>query len=148
MYRARDDRLCRIVALKILSDGLAADPSFRGRFADESRIAAGLDHPNVVPIYEAGESDGRLFIAMRLVDGVDRGTLIARDGPLDPGRTIDLLRGIAGAIRPQPYPRATNKVPASDCRPDRPMPTEMPWTRIPSDERTRPLRSGHRRRAT
>jgi serine/threonine protein kinase len=98
VYRARDDRLDRIVALKILSEGLAADSSFRGRFADESRIAAALDHPHIVPIYEAGESDGLLFIAMRLVEGVDLGTLVARDGPLGPARTIDLLRGIAGAL--------------------------------------------------
>ena len=98
VYRARDERLDRIVALKILAPALAADPGFRRRFVNESRLAAGLDHPHVVPIYEAGEHGESLFIAMRFVEGVDLGTLIARARHLAPSRTIDLLRGIAGAL--------------------------------------------------
>ena len=78
VYRARDERLGRTVALKVLAAGLAADESFRRRFADESRIAAARDHPHVVPIYEAGESDGRLFI------GVDPGAQFFFRETLDP----------------------------------------------------------------
>ena len=69
VYRAHDLRLERPVALKLLSERLADDEGFRERLLRESRLAASLDHPNVVPIYEAGEADGRLFIAMRYVDG-------------------------------------------------------------------------------
>ena len=71
VYRALDTRLERPVALKLLSERLSDDESFRQRMLTESRLAAGLDHPNVVPIYEAGEADGRLFSAMRLVEGSD-----------------------------------------------------------------------------
>ncbi len=69
VYLARDERLGRPVALKVLPERFAEDERFRERLLRESRLAASLDHPNVVPIYEAGEADGRLFIAMRFVDG-------------------------------------------------------------------------------
>jgi non-specific serine/threonine protein kinase len=98
IYRARDERLGRVVALKVLAPGLAADPAFRRRFLEESRIAAGLDHPHVIPIYEAGEAEGLLFIAMRYVEGADLGTVLARERRLAPARAIGLLRGIADAL--------------------------------------------------
>ena len=78
VYRALDLRLERPVALKLLSERLSDDEAFRDRMLRESRLAASLDHPNVVPIYEAGEADGRLFIAMRYVDGTDLKALLAR----------------------------------------------------------------------
>jgi len=66
VYRARDERLSRDVALKVLARDYAADPTFRTRSVRESRLAASLDHPNVVPVYDTGEADGHLFIAMPL----------------------------------------------------------------------------------
>ena len=80
VYRALDARLGRHVALKLLRERLADDAGFRERLLRESRLAASLDHPNVVPIYEAGEADGRLFIAMRYVDGTDLKALLRREG--------------------------------------------------------------------
>jgi serine/threonine-protein kinase len=70
VYRARDLALDRNVALKLLAPELAADIGFRERFLRESRLAASLDHPAIVPIYDAGEVAGQLYIAMRLVEGL------------------------------------------------------------------------------
>ena len=72
VFEAEHLRLGRKVAFKILASDLTEDDTFRERFVRESRIAAGLDHPNIIPIYEAGESDGLLFIAMRFVRGPTR----------------------------------------------------------------------------
>jgi serine/threonine protein kinase len=71
VYLAEDLRLKRKVALKLLAAGLAENGAFRERFLRESELAASIDHPNIVPIYEAGESDELLFIAMRYVEGSD-----------------------------------------------------------------------------
>jgi serine/threonine-protein kinase len=98
VYLATHESLGRKVALKLLPVELGSKEHFRQRFLAESRQAASLDHPHIVPIYEAGEAAGRLFIAMRYVEGSDLGSLIERDGPLDPGRALGLLRGIADAL--------------------------------------------------
>ena len=98
VFLAEDRRLGRRVAIKVLAEELAEDESFRTRFIRESQLAAGLEHPNIVPVYEAGELDGRLFIAMRYVRGTDLRTLISREGPLDPDRALSLLRPIATAL--------------------------------------------------
>jgi YVTN family beta-propeller protein len=98
VYLARDPRLDRPVALKVLGSDLAGDERFRERLLRESRLAAGLDHPNVVPIYEAGEAEGRLFIAMRYVDGADLRTLLRRQGALAPERALALAGQVAGAL--------------------------------------------------
>jgi serine/threonine protein kinase/subtilisin-like proprotein convertase family protein len=98
VYLAEDTRLGRRVAIKVLSSELAADDAFRSRFVRESQLAAGLEHPNIVPVYEAGEAEGQLFIAMRYVRGTDLRTLIIREGPFDPERTIALLRPVAAAL--------------------------------------------------
>jgi YVTN family beta-propeller protein len=98
VYLARDRRLDRPVALKVLGADLVGDERFRERLLRESRLAAGLDHPNVVPIYEAGEMEGRLFIAMRYVDGVDLRTLLRRQGALAPERVLSLAGQVAGAL--------------------------------------------------
>ena len=71
VYLAQDLRLSRMVALKILAAELADDDNFRERFLRESRVAASIDHPNVIPIYDAGEADGVLYIAMRQVEDSD-----------------------------------------------------------------------------
>jgi serine/threonine protein kinase len=97
VYRARDLALDRDVALKLLAPHLADDVSFRERFLTESRLAASLEHPNVVPIHDAGEVDGQLYIAMRLVEGSDLKAIL-REGPLDPARTVRILEQVAGAL--------------------------------------------------
>ena len=98
VYRATDVKLQRPVALKLIVPELAEDERFRKRFLDESRRAASLDHASVVPIYEAGEQDGQLFLAMRYVEGSDLKTLLRRDGPLALERTLALLGQIASAL--------------------------------------------------
>jgi serine/threonine-protein kinase len=98
VYLAEDDRLHRKVALKLLSAELSGDADFRDRFNRESRLAASIDHPNVVPIYEAGDADGLLFIAMRYVGGTDLAELLKREGSLDPARTARIVEQIAEAL--------------------------------------------------
>ena len=80
VYLAEHVRLGRRVALKLLAPMLSDDETYRDRFQRESRRAAELDHPNVVPIFDAGEVDGQLFIAMRYIEGCDLKTLIRREG--------------------------------------------------------------------
>jgi hypothetical protein len=98
VYRARDDRLGRRVALKLLSAEMAEDVQFRERFLRESRAAASIDHPNVLPIYEAADVDGELFIAMRYVEGEDLGDLLARERTLEPARAVNLVAQVAEAL--------------------------------------------------
>ena len=98
VYLAEHDWLQRKVALKVLAPQLADDERFRERFVRESRLAASLDHPNVIPIYEAGASGGDLFIAMRFVEGSDLRTLLHEEGALEPARAIGILRQVASAL--------------------------------------------------
>jgi outer membrane protein OmpA-like peptidoglycan-associated protein len=98
VYRATQLSLGRTVALKVIDPHLAADPGFRRRFEDESALAASLDHPSVVTIHEAGEDQGRLYVSMRLVPGTDLGKLLAAEGPLEAGRAVALIAGVADAL--------------------------------------------------
>jgi ABC-type transport system substrate-binding protein len=98
VYRARDLALDRNVALKLLAPELAEDVRFRERFLRESRLAASLDHPAIIPIYDAGEVAGQLYIAMRLVDGTDLKRLLAEEGALEPERALGLLEKVADAL--------------------------------------------------
>jgi serine/threonine protein kinase len=98
VYRAEDMRLGRKVALKLLSPELAVSERFRRRFLMESELAATLDHPNIIPIYDAGKIDGQLFIAMRYVLGDDLKGLLTKDGPLAAGRTLRLFGQIGDAL--------------------------------------------------
>ncbi|MGH3034598.1 MAG: protein kinase domain-containing protein, partial [Gaiellaceae bacterium] len=98
VYLAEHVRLGRKVALKLLSAALSEDESFRERFERESRRAAEIDHPNIIPIYDAGEADGQLYIAMRYVNGSDLKTLIETDGPLGVGRTLFILEQAAAGL--------------------------------------------------
>ena len=98
VYRARDERLGRLVALKVLAPALAADEEFRRRFTAESRAAAAVDHPHIIPVYEADEADRALFIAMRLVTGGDLRGVLAREGPLPPERAARFLSPVASAL--------------------------------------------------
>ncbi|GLW93031.1 serine/threonine-protein kinase [Actinokineospora globicatena] len=97
MYRATDIRLGRKVALKVIAEHLTEDPEFRERFVDEARNTSAIDHANVVPLYDFGEVDGLLYIAMRLVDGSDMASLV-KDGPLAPQRALSLLAQVAEAL--------------------------------------------------
>ncbi len=97
VYLAEDLRLKRQVALKLLAPPLTEDTAFRERFLEESQIAASLDHPNVVPIYAAGEAGDELYIAMRFVEGQDLKVLL-RGGALGPERTLRICSQVAEAL--------------------------------------------------
>jgi hypothetical protein len=127
VYRAEHVRLGRKVALKLLAPELAENQGFRARFEHESRLAAVLDHPNIVPLFEAGEADGLLFISMRYVDGTDLRELVVRDGRLDPERALAIAAQVASALDAA-HARGLvhrdvkpgNILIASDTAPDRP----------------------------
>jgi hypothetical protein len=98
VYLAEHLRLKRKVALKVLPPELAEDERFRDRFIHESELAASLDHPNIVDIYDAGEADGLLYLAMRYVRGSDLKSIVRSEGPLEPERAVALLTQVAGAL--------------------------------------------------
>src|SRR5918999_2524341 len=98
VYRATQLSLERPVALKAIAPELAGDPTFRERFKRESRIAASIEHPNVIPVYEAGEGDGLLYLTMRYVEGTDLRSLIDTEGPLDPERGARIVAQVAAAL--------------------------------------------------
>jgi serine/threonine protein kinase len=98
VYRATHLRLHRQAAVKLLDANLAADAEYRRRFEREARLAAALEHPHIVPIYDAGYAEGVLYLAMRYIDGPDLATVIAKDGPMDAHRVCTLLAGVAEAL--------------------------------------------------
>jgi hypothetical protein len=98
VYQAENLRLSNVIALKVLAPELAANDVFRARFLEESRIAASLNHPNVIPIYDMGSSDGLLFIAMRYVSGTDLRQMIKKRGRLQPETALFLLGQAARAL--------------------------------------------------
>jgi serine/threonine protein kinase len=97
VYRATELALDRPVALKLIAPELAGDPSFRERFLRESRLAASIDHPGILPVYAAGEADGELYLATRFVEGTDLGAVV-EDGPVPPERSLDLVGQVADAL--------------------------------------------------
>ena len=98
VYRATHLALDRPVALKVIAHHLAEEEGFRDRFLRESRLAARLDHPNVVPIFDAREEDGELIVAMRLIEDGDLKRRIAQRGPLPPAEAVELLGQVADAL--------------------------------------------------
>ena len=98
VYQAENLRLNNVIALKVLAPELAANDVFRARFLEESRIAASLNHPNVIPIYDMGSSDGLLYIAMRYVSGTDLRQIIKKRGRLQPETALFLLGQAARAL--------------------------------------------------
>ena len=98
VYRATHIALDRPVALKVMAPELIRESGFRERFQRESRIAASLDHPHIVPVHHAGEEDGVLYITMRLIDGVDLRALLTRDGPFDAQRAARVTAQVASAL--------------------------------------------------
>ncbi|MEA2508406.1 MAG: hypothetical protein QOG21_488, partial [Actinomycetota bacterium] len=98
VYRAQHKHLDRTVALKLLAPELSQDERFRNRFVRESRLAASLEHPNIIPIYDAGEAEGLLYIAMRLVEGCTLAQFLDRHGRLLPSVTLHVIEQIAEAL--------------------------------------------------
>ncbi|MDQ3629962.1 MAG: serine/threonine protein kinase, partial [Actinomycetota bacterium] len=98
VYRATAQDLDRVVALKLVAPGLATDPSFRERFIRETKVAASLDHPNVIPVFAAGEEADRLYFSMRYVEGDDLRTLIRRDVRLAPERAAAIVAQVGSAL--------------------------------------------------
>jgi serine/threonine-protein kinase len=98
VYRAVQLDLGRPVALKLIASDRAADPAFRERFQRESRLAALIDHPNVVPVHGAGEEDGQLYLVMRYVPGTDLHRLLKHEGPLEPERAANIVAQVASAL--------------------------------------------------
>ncbi len=99
VFKARQLDLDRIVALKLIQPSLSDDAEFRARFQRESRLAASIDHPNVVPVFQAGEEQGTYFISMRYVDGTDLGEYLrSRNSPLEPTAAAELISEISGGL--------------------------------------------------
>src|SRR4051812_20921674 len=98
VYRATDRRLNRPVAIKLIADDRASDAHFRERFEREAQLTAAIDHPNVIPVYAAGEIDGQLYLATRFVDGTDLHQSLRRDGPLEPQRAADVAEQVGEAL--------------------------------------------------
>ncbi|HEX7993415.1 MAG TPA: serine/threonine-protein kinase, partial [Streptosporangiaceae bacterium] len=98
VYRAYDERLDRRVALKVLAPSLAADNAFRSRFIRESRAAATVEHPHIIPVYDAGDAGGCLFIAMRYVQGGDVRSLLADGHAVPPARAWNIITQVASAL--------------------------------------------------
>jgi serine/threonine protein kinase len=111
VYLAEDVRLKRKVALKVLAPAIAEDEAFRERFLRESELAASLDHPSIIPIYEAGEADGKVFIAMRYVEGRER-----RHGSTTPRRSRSPSCGPASSHWSWPTSRRGRGNSSTRCR--------------------------------
>src|SRR4051812_23826409 len=98
VYRAQHMHLGRTVALKLLNPELAASEEFRERFVREARAAAELEHPNIVPVYDAGEVDGRLYLAMKFIEGTDLAHVLEQEGKIAAERAMPLLQQLADAL--------------------------------------------------
>ena len=98
VYKAHDTVIDRDVAIKVLSSELGAEPGYRERFRREAHTAARLAEPHIIPIYDTGEIDGRLFLVMPVVEGVDVHGLLQRDGPMSPPRAVHVVEQLAAAL--------------------------------------------------
>ena len=98
VYLARHTKLDRHIALKVMAEELSENEGFRSRFVREAKMAANLEHPNIVPVYDAGEIDGVLYLAMRVIRGTDLRRVISEDGPMDPERTLTMSGQVASAL--------------------------------------------------
>lgn len=98
VYRAHDTVIDRYVAVKVLSPELAAETGFRERFRREAHTAAQLTEPHIVPIYDTGEVEGKLYLVMPIINGTDVGTLLRREGPMNPQRAVVVIEQLAAAL--------------------------------------------------
>src|SRR3990172_325932 len=124
VYGATQLALERPVALKLVAPELAHDPGFRERFGREAKLAASVEHPHVLPVYEAGEQDGVLFLSMRFVEGEDLASFLRREGSLAPARAAALVAQVAEALDaahpPGPVPPGGNTQNGPPQAPHRP----------------------------
>jgi serine/threonine protein kinase len=98
VYKAHDTVMDREVAIKVLPPELATEPGYEQRFRREARIAARLTEPHIIPIYESGEIEGRLYLVMPIIEGTDLHALLARDGPMSPQRAVQVIAQLAAAL--------------------------------------------------
>lgn len=98
VYKAHDTVIDRYVAVKVLSTELVTEPGFRERFRREAHTAARLTEPHIIPIHDTGEVDGRLYLVMPIINGTDVGTLLKREGPLNPERAVLVVEQLAAAL--------------------------------------------------
>ena len=98
VFKAHDTAIDRDVAIKVLPTDLANEPGYRERFRREAHTAARLTEPHIIPIYDFGEIDGRLYLVMPIIDGIDVSTLLKRDGPMSPSRAVRLIEQVAAAL--------------------------------------------------
>ncbi|WP_392425438.1 serine/threonine-protein kinase [Barrientosiimonas humi] len=98
VYLADQVALNRRVAVKVVNPALAEDPEFRARFQHEARMAAALEHPHIVPVYAAGEDQGRLYLTMRYVEGTDLATALRREGPMPPALAVEVVEQVGSAL--------------------------------------------------
>src|ERR1700737_226034 len=98
VYKAHDTMMGRDVAIKVLPTELGAEPGYRERFQREAYTAARLTHPNIIPIHEAGEIEGRLYLVMPVIDGIDVASLLERDGPMTPRLAVRVIEQLAAAL--------------------------------------------------
>jgi serine/threonine protein kinase len=98
VYLAYDPQLDRQVALKVIATRLSEDPDLRRRFLEEGRLAARIDHPHIVPVYEAGEDGGVLYLAMQFIDGSDLRGILLREGPMPAERVTGIVDHVASAL--------------------------------------------------
>ena len=145
VYKAYDPRLNRYVALKLVAPELSGDERFRERFLRESELSASLEHPNVIPIYDAREVDGRLVIAMRLVEGTDLKALVRKERGLAPVRAFALLTQLADALDMLTRVGSSTVTSSPRTRCSTPPTTSIlstsGWRRAPPIGASRPVRS-------
>jgi serine/threonine protein kinase len=98
VYKAHDTTIGRDVAIKVLPPELGAEPGYRQRFRREAQAAARLTEPHIIPIHVAGEIDGRLYLVMPVIDGIDVHDLLAREGPMSPQRVVRVIEQLASAL--------------------------------------------------
>ncbi len=98
VYEAHDNMMDRDVAIKVLPYELATEPGYEGRFRREAHIAARLTEPHIIPVYESGEIDGRLYLVMPIIKGIDLHGLLQRDGPMTPARAVHIVEQLAAAL--------------------------------------------------
>jgi serine/threonine protein kinase len=98
VYKAHDTVIGRDVAIKVLSPELSAQPGYRERFRREAHIAAGLTEPHIIPIHDAGEIEGQLYLVMPVIKGIDVQGLLTRDGPMSPQRAVHVIEQLAAAL--------------------------------------------------
>ncbi|OBG78682.1 serine/threonine-protein kinase [Mycobacterium sp. E3305] len=98
VYKAHDTVIDRDVAVKVLSTALATEPGFRERFRREAHTAARLTEPHIIPVHDTGEVDGKLYLVMPIINGTDVGTLLKREGPMNPERAVLVIEQLAAAL--------------------------------------------------